>query len=43
MSLFEDADKKKHQRLDTTIDSITERFGTDAVKRGISFGKKRGK
>ena len=39
MSLFEDADKKKHQRLDTTIDIITERFGTDAVKRGTSFGK----
>lgn len=33
MTLFDDADYEKREKLDRVMDSIRERFGTDAVKR----------
>lgn len=33
MTLFDDADYEKHEKADRAMDSIRERFGTDAVKR----------
>lgn len=33
MTLFDDADYEKQEKLDRVMDSIRERFGTDAVKR----------
>jgi DNA polymerase-4 len=35
LPLFMDPENEKHQRLDRTVDRIVERFGSDAVRRGI--------
>jgi DNA polymerase-4 len=36
LALFADPQNEKHQRLDRTVDRIVERFGSDAVRRGIA-------
>jgi DNA polymerase-4 len=36
LPLFADPENEKHQRLDRTVDRIVERFGSDAVRRGIA-------
>ena len=33
MTLFDDADYEKREKLDRAMDRIRERFGTDSVKR----------
>ena len=36
LSLFADPENEKHRRLDHTVDRIVERFGDDAVRRGVN-------
>ena len=41
LSLFTDEDnRKKHRAMDSTIDSIREKFGYDIIKRGIMYTNK---
>lgn len=41
MSLFDDTDYEKLERLDRAMDSIREKFGTEAVRRASFLQKDR--